>query len=121
MTDKLQIGRCGEDAALRFLKQKGYEILEKNFRTKLGEIDVIAKDGNTVCFIEVKTRTTPRFGSPLEAVSKMKQHKISRIALLYLTKKKWMDKQARFDVVAVYDLTQGGKQVELVKNAFELA
>ena len=82
-----------------FLKKHGYKILEQNYRTKLGEIDIIAKD--TLVFVEVKARSSNRFGSPKWAVTPKKQRKISMVALLYIKSTKQSNVKARFDVVAI--------------------
>ena len=96
-----RLGARGEDIAVSFLREKGYRILEKNFRVKIGEIDIIAKDADTYCFIEVKTRRTQSRGSALEAVSNFKQRRLSQIALWYLKKKNLCGARSRFDVVAI--------------------
>ncbi len=115
-----QFGKEGESLAARHLKKKGYKILEVNYRTPVGEIDIIAKDKDTIAFVEVKTRRTGRFGNPKWAVTPRKQMKISMTALLYLKATRQSDHKARFDVVAIH--TQGDHpQIEIVKNAFELA
>ena len=77
-------GQMGEGLAADFLMKKGYRILERNFRTKLGEIDIVAKDKDTICFIEVKSRTDFSFGSPLESITAFKRKKLSQVALSYL-------------------------------------
>lgn len=115
----LETGSRGEEIATDFLKQKGYRIIKLNFRNKLGQIDVIAKDKNTLCFIEVKTRKSLRFGSPLEAVSKAKQKRITKPALVYLKDNRLMDKPVRFDVVSVL-LSKQYPQINLIKDAFNL-
>ncbi len=115
----LYLGSCGEQAALNFLKSGGYKILLKDYRSKLGQIDIIARDKDTICFVEVKTRSSDRFGLPQEAISGFKQRQIAKTALSFLKENKLLDKKARFDVVAV---TYGGKapKIELIKDAFEL-
>ncbi len=118
MINKRLLGRSGEDCALHYLKEKGYLILEKNFRTRLGEIDIIAKDNRTICFIEVKTRTSSRFGHPLEAITLSKQAKIVRLAMVYLKIKGLNNLPVRFDVVTIMKLAEGHLQVHLLKNAF---
>ncbi len=115
----LLLGRLGEEQAERFLKEKGYKILSRNFKTKLGEIDIIALDKDTHCFVEVKTRSSLRFGEPQEAVSARKQGQISRAALLFLKDHDLLDQRARFDVVAV-DFSEGKAKFDLIKNAFDL-
>jgi len=114
-----KLGKFGEDIALDFLKGKGYKILRRNYKTKLGEIDIIASDNATVCFIEVKTRDSERFGLPVEAISRFKQRQISKAALVYLKENKLFENRARFDVVSVMRL-EGSQKLDLIKNAFEL-
>jgi putative endonuclease len=114
------VGRRGEDLAYEFLKKKGYEILERNFRSPLGEIDIIAREGKTLAFIEVKTRLTADFGTAKWAVGPRKQRKLSMVALEYLKRRSTSDQAARFDVVAI-DFNQGQERVELFRNAFDLA
>ena len=113
-------GESGESIAVRFLKKKGYEIIEQNYRCKLGEIDIIARDGRVLAFVEVKARRTGDFGGPKWAVTPRKQRKISMVALKYLKETEQMEKKARFDVVAIR-LLPGDPDVEIIKNAFDLA
>lgn len=115
-----QFGKEGEALAARHLKKNGYKILERNYRTKLGEIDIIARDRDTLVFVEVKAKRSDRFGGPKEAVTFKKQQKISRIALLYLNETNQNNIKARFDVVAILS-SEDGTSIEIVKNAFELA
>jgi putative endonuclease len=112
-------GRQGEEAAVEFLQQSGYRILEKNFRNKIGEVDVIAIDKDTVCFIEVKSRRTSRSGSPWEAISPFKQRKIIQVALSYLKWKQWLSQKARFDVVGIWEEENSIPRIEILKNAFD--
>ena len=114
-----QLGRAGEEAAIAYLERDGYQILHKNFRNRYGEIDLIAKDGDTLCFIEVKTRRTDSYGSPFESVTRAKQRKIVYVAMSYLTACGSLEVNARFDVVAVTVGDEDGPQVEVIKNAFE--
>ena len=87
MTEKrLKLGREGEDAAVAFLKDKGYRIIQKNFRSKLGEIDIIAQQKETVIFIEVKSRASHQFGHPFNAITPAKQGKIIQVAQSFLAK-----------------------------------
>ncbi len=111
-------GKKGEELAVRLLAQSGYRIIARNFRARCGEIDIIAKDGDTVCFIEVKSRSSDRFGTPQEALSAVKQRKIAKVALLFLKKSGLLESAARFDVVSVLS-GQGTPRLELIKNAFE--
>jgi putative endonuclease len=121
MQDKRQqFGKKSEDLAAWYLKKNGYKILEQNYRTRLGEIDIIAKDKKTIVFVEVKSRRSIRYGSPKWSVTYQKQRKISMVALQYLKKTRQADATARFDVVAVIS-NRDEPQIEVVKNAFELA
>ena len=115
-----KFGEKGEFLAVRYLKKNGYKILEQNYRTPLGEIDIIAKEKDTIVFVEVKSRKSIRFGSPKWAVTAKKQRKISMVALHYLKTKKQTDAKARFDVVSVIS-NQDDSQIDIIKNAFELA
>jgi len=115
----LYLGKKGEDAAVGLLKQNGYKIISRNFKTKLGEVDIIAFDKDTYCFIEVKTRNSLKFGSPLESVSFSKQRQISKAALVFLKERNLLDKKARFDVVSIV-YSDNLPKLDLVKNAFEL-
>jgi putative endonuclease len=95
-------GRQGEDRAVVFLSSRGYRILERNFRVRFGEIDIIADDHGTLCFVEVKSRSHSRFGWPVEAVDTGKQKKIAKAAAYYLQQKGLYGSVAcRFDVVSL--------------------
>jgi putative endonuclease len=118
--ENLCLGKSGEQAAVNFLKKQGYKILGCNYRSELGEIDIIASDKDTICFIEVKTRHSDRFGSPFEAISKSKQRQISKAALKFLKENRLLDKRARFDVVSVMYIDEIPK-LDLIKDAFPLA
>lgn len=113
-------GKKGEAFATRFLKKEGYKIVVQNYRNPLGEIDIIALEGETLVFVEVKTRTGKGFGLPQAAVDLKKQSKITRVALSYLSNLKSEPALCRFDVVAVQKNVKG-YQVELIRNAFEMA
>lgn len=110
---KKLLGRAGEIKAAEFLKKKGYEITDKNFKTRIGEIDVIAKDGEYVVFVEVKTRTDDSYGTPSEAVDNKKQEKYRLVAAEYLQKKRLSDAACRFDVIEI----ENGK-INHIENAF---
>ena len=121
MPDRRQhFGDLGEATAVRHLKKHGYRILERNYRTPLGEIDIIATQKDTLVFVEVKARRTDRYGHPKEAVTPAKQRKISMVALHYLKKTRQQHRKARFDVVSILTL-ENESEIEIVKNAFELA
>ncbi len=114
-----EVGRIGEEIAVLYLKKQGYRILERNYRSRLGEIDIIAKDKDVLCFIEVKTRRSDKFGLPFEAISFLKQQRMIRTAKDYIHHKKIKDTQIRFDVVSV-EAEQWLKYVNVIKNAFEV-
>ncbi len=99
-----EIGKDGESAAIRYLESSNYNVIEKNFRCKKGEIDIIAEDmkTNEYCFIEVKTRSSKEFGTPALAVNKAKQRKITLTTRLYVLKNKLQNSFIRFDVIEVY-------------------
>lgn len=115
---RIGTGKSGEDLAVRYLKKQGYTIVERNYRQRIGEIDIIARDGECLVFVEVKARRSKKYGSPFEAVDSRKQHQISRVALEYMTRYNHQDVAARFDVVAV-QFDGATSTVELMKNAFE--
>ena len=107
------LGTKGEVLAKDFLKKKGYKIIEVNFSNQIGEIDIIAKQGETIVFVEVKTRSSNKFGLPSEAVGFHKQNKIRSVALAYLKSTKNLETQARFDVIEVF-----GNEIRHIENAF---
>ncbi len=113
------LGKSGEDQAVEFLKNQGYKIWARNYKTKLGEIDIIAADKDTVCFIEVKTRHSDKYGLPQEAILKPKQNQIAKVALTFLKEKNLLQQKARFDVVSVV-YAQENPRLDLIKDAFEL-
>jgi len=115
-----KLGKKGESAAVRYLKKKGYKIIEQNYRTKVGEIDIIAKERGTLIFVEVKTRHSRSYGSPKWAVTTKKKKTISMAALYYLKMTNQSNADARFDVVSIL-YSESGMEIELVRNAFELA
>jgi len=117
--EKKELGKKGEEIALRFLKKRGFRIIEKNYVCKMGEMDIIAREKDTLVFIEVKTRTSTMFGPPQLAVNSSKQRQLSKVALNYLKEKQLEDVKARFDVVAIL-LKQKGEEIELIKDAFDL-
>ena len=122
---KKELGAKGEAIAVRYLESRGYRILERNYRIRLGEIDIIAEQGAHLVFIEVKTRSDTLFGSPFESVTVPKQRQLSKVALEYISKRGWHNRPARFDVVGVQFKKANSKQVpdariELLQNAFDL-
>lgn len=116
--DRKTLGRQGESAAIGFLQAHGFKILETNFRTKAAEIDIIAKDHETLCFIEVKTRRSIKKGLPKESVTPSKQNKIILGASFYLKKNRLPESRIRFDVIEVFE-KEGRFEFNLIKNAFQ--
>jgi putative endonuclease len=116
-------GILGEEVAANFLIARGYRILERNFRCKGGEVDIIARDpeDKSLVFIEVKTRRGLSYGVPQLAVTPFKQRQISKATLTWLSKNRLHDSNARFDVIAILLHTDGAPQIEHIKNAFDLA
>ncbi|MBL0715776.1 MAG: YraN family protein [Desulfosarcina sp.] len=115
-----RFGKKAEDLAARHLKRNGYKVIVRNYRTKAGEIDIIARQGRALVFIEVKGRQSTRYGSAKAAVTRRKQHQIAKVALWYLKETDQLDVKARFDVVAV-TRKDGAIAIEIVRNAFELS
>jgi putative endonuclease len=113
------LGRRGEEAAARYLRRLGYIILARGHRDNIGELDLIAVDGRTVVFIEVKTRTSHDAGHPADAVDEAKQRRLTRLALSYMKRHDLLECSARFDIVAVTWPTRGRPTIEHFKNAFE--
>ena len=121
MTNQQQkFGEKSENLAAWYLKQNGYKIIEQNYRNRMGEIDIIAKEKKTIVFVEVKSRRSIRYGNPKQAVTPKKQRKISMVALYYLKSTQQIDAKARFDVVAITS-NRDEPQIEIIKNAFDLA
>jgi putative endonuclease len=112
------LGADGERVAEEFLRRRRYTIVERNYRCRAGEVDLVALDGDTVVFVEVKTRRGEGFGSPLEAVDPRKQRQVCRAAQQFLAEKRLQDRVARFDVVGVW-WENGRPMCELVRGAFE--
>ena len=119
--NKDKLGRLGEKQAARFLKRRGYRILGRNVALGIGEIDLVARDGDELVFVEVKTRTDDDFGSPLLAVDRHKRHKLVQLARTYLAKHNISDAPCRFDVIGI-TARDGRKdpEIELVRDAFTL-
>ncbi|MBW2707690.1 MAG: YraN family protein [Deltaproteobacteria bacterium] len=118
--ERLELGARGEALAFEEVKRLGYEVMAKNYRCPLGEVDLVAKDGDTLVFIEIKTRKGRPLGFAKEAVNARKQKQISKVALTYMKANHCCDVSARFDVVAI-SVGSGPPQIEVIKNAFDLA
>lgn len=120
-TKNIEVGKRGEDIAADYLTQRGYSIITRNYRKRFGEVDIIARHGTTIVFVEVKTRRSAAFGSGFEAVDVRKQRQLTRVAQEYLSRYKLFNENARFDVVAVQLAGDGKSQVQIITNAFESA
>lgn len=116
MANNIEKGKKGEFIAKEYLISKDYNILDLNYRNKIGEIDIIALDKSTLVFIEVKTRTSINFGYAYEAVNRKKQEKIIYCSHLYIKQKRLMDYQIRYDIIEVY-LTSNIK-INHIENSF---
>ena len=114
------LGRRGERAAARFLRRLGYKIIATGQRNALGEIDLVAIDGDAIVFVEVKTRASHDKGHPADAVHENKQRQLSRLATAYLKRRGMLEQRARFDIVAVtWPVGRKQPDIEHLKNAFE--
>ena len=118
--ERLSIGAYGEELAFKKIKRLGYKKIIRNYRCRLGEVDLIARDGDTLVFLEIKTRKGKSIGYAKEAVDARKRRQISKAALAYMKSNDCYGDRARFDVVAV-SLGEGEPEIEVIKNAFELA
>jgi len=113
-------GKDGERLAERYLRRKGYTLIERNYRCRGGEVDLIVLDRKIVVFVEVKTRSDHRFGTPVEAVENRKQQKMIQAAQFFLNNKGLHEREARFDVIGITWL-DGAPQVEHIQNAFDVS
>ncbi|MCR4401886.1 MAG: YraN family protein [Firmicutes bacterium] len=113
------LGVLGEELAANYLESVGFVVLERNFRRKTGEIDVVARDGDTVVFVEVKTRRSGRFGWAVEQVTAGKRRRLVRTALAYVVERGMAGAECRFDVVAVDIRPVGPPAISLIKGAFD--
>lgn len=114
LNNRKYIGKVGEDKAIDFLKTKGYEILYRNYKTKFGEIDIIATDNDYLVFVEVKRRMSLSYGTPQESITKLKQSHIIKSALSFIKQHNIKNKSIRFDVVTIT-----GEKIDIIKNAFQ--
>lgn len=113
-----ELGKSGEDLAVAELERRGYAIVARRYRTACGEIDIVADDGPTLVFVEVKARATAEFGTAAEAVTRRKQLRLVRMARDYLTRAGIVDRPCRFDVVAI-DEMETSPQIVVYPHAFE--
>jgi len=96
-----ELGQQGEDIAARYLKQQGYKILARNYRSRYGEVDIICSQDRVIVFVEVKTRTGVSFGSPEDSITRTKQEHIRKVALIYMESFPQSFKEMRFDVIGI--------------------
>jgi putative endonuclease len=115
------IGNYGEELAQNYIKNIGFTILDTNYNCKLGEIDIVAKDKNYICFIEVKTRFNKAYGNPSEAITLSKQKTLYKVAQVYICHKKIKNYYFRFDVIEVLGNTLNNDyKINLIKDAFQI-
>jgi len=112
-----EIGRQGEDEAVRFLERHGYRILDRNYRSRLGEIDIVCENRNATVFVEVKSRTSGEFALPLASVGPKKQSKLRRLAEEYVISHRRESSEIRFDVLSIV-LGEGRPEIEHIPGAF---
>ncbi|MBL8848698.1 MAG: YraN family protein [Planctomycetaceae bacterium] len=115
----LWLGNKGERLAVRYLKKLGYRILARQSRSRIGEIDIVALDGDTIVFVEVKTRSSQSAGHPSEAITFAKQQQLTRVALAWLKSRGMLERRARFDVIAITWREGTEPVVEHYQSAFE--
>lgn len=116
MNNNIKKGMFGENKAVKYLMSKGYRIIDRNYRTKIGEIDIIAIKSKVLIFIEVKTRSSTNYGFPYEAVNRRKQEKIVKSSLIYMKHKGLEDWQTRYDIIEVF--LQNKLKINHIENAF---
>lgn len=118
MLSKILQGRAGEALARRYLEQQGLILVERNFRCRRGELDLIMRDGDQLVFVEVRSRRNRGFGTAAETITKTKQNSLIRAAMYYLQLRRWRSISCRFDVIAI-TLDPNKNIVEWIKNAFQ--
>ena len=116
---RMTLGKSGEDLACRELQRRGYAIVARRFRVRGGELDIVARDGQVLVFIEVKTRAGRQFGSAAEAVTFAKQRRLAELANEYVVRHRVSECRCRFDVVSIH-FGLGAPQIEIIQNAFDV-
>lgn len=117
-----ELGFKGEDIASNFLKKKGYKIIQRNYKCKYGEIDIIAEQNKVIAFIEVRTVQSENFGIPQDFITNIKTDHISKSALNYIKKENLFEHSCRFDFIAItFSHTLSEPKIEHIENAFELS
>jgi putative endonuclease len=120
MSDARQtLGKIGEDLACEELQRRGYAILARRYRRRGGELDIVARDGQTIVFVEVKTREGCEFGAGAESVTRFKRRRMANVALDFLARNKLVESPCRFDVVSI-DMAEPKPKIELYQNAFDV-
>ena len=117
--ERQEFGKTGEDRAVEELERRGYAVLARRYRTKHGEIDIVARDGDTTVFVEVKARATAEFGTAAEAVTRRKQLQLASMARDYLARNQLTDAACRFDVVAIDGVAEAAV-ITIYSNAFDV-
>lgn len=117
---KKSLGDLGEQLAAKYLKKHGYRLIERNYFTPVGELDIVARERDVLCFVEVKTRTDQTYGSGFDAVGPAKRRHIGRAALIYLKRNriKFSELKVRFDIIFIELPDNGSPSYHLEKNAF---
>ena len=115
-----RLGRLGEAAAAHALERAGFRVVERRYRRRVGEIDIIAEQGELVVFVEVKTRHSERYGTPGESITAGQRRRMARAALDFLTRRRWLERPCRFDVVEVYATNEVISRVRHIEGAFHL-
>lgn len=116
---RIALGKTGEDLACRELERRGYAIVARRYRRRGGELDIIARDGKTMVFVEVKARGDHAFGDASEAVGFVKRRRMAQVAMDYVLRHRLTDCPCRFDVVSIH-MDQGRPVIEVFQNAFDL-
>ena len=121
MTDtRVALGKIGEDLAVGELSRRGYQILARRYRRRGGELDIVAQDGPTIVFVEVKAREGLDFGSGGEAITALKRRRMAAVALDYLARHHLVERPCRFDVIAI-DFKASEPTIEVYQNAFDVS
>ncbi len=118
--DRQSLGKAGEDLACRELERRGYAISARRYRTRFGEIDIVADDHGVIVFVEVKARRSSRYGSAAEAIPIRKRRRIGAMALDYLAWTQALNRRCRFDVVAIDRIGSPDVEVQVIRDAFQL-
>ena len=116
--ERITLGMNGEEIACKELEQRGYSVLARRYRVRSGELDIVARDGETLVFVEVKARASHEFGTAAEAVTPMKQRRLMRLATEYMLRERLPECPCRFDVVSIH-FDAGAPEIEIIQNAFD--